>query len=407
MIQEYSLFYIGLLTLALMANVNAPTIETPIEKTMAESTNSTFTTAFATSAAATEVTNQPALTVTTVKPRSKTWPVAVTATGGLYAWQEAIIGAEVSGLRIVEVLGDVGQVVKKGDVLANLSQDTVAAALAQRRAEVAQAEVALAQAKADAARARKAKKALSEQQTEQYFFAQDRAQALVDAAKAVLNNEEIRLEKTHIYAVDDGIISSRSATLGAVVQSGNELFRLIRQNRIEWRAEVTDEQFSQIRINQSVRIELPDNKTVDGKVRVISPALDTKTRKALVYVDLSNDDLVRAGMFVRGEILIDNTKAVTLPVSAVVLRDGFNYLFVVKADDSVESRKVSIGRVRDDLVEIVTDLESKAVVVLTGGAFLEDGDKVRVVQSQSPSKSKSKYKSKSKSKYKSKYKSKG
>lgn len=392
MMQEYSLLYIGILILALIANVNAPTMDAPIEKTAAESVNSTYTTASITPAAATatEATNQPALTVTTVKPRSKTWSVTVSATGGLYAWQEAIIASEISGLRITEVSVDVGQSVKKGDVLATLAQDTVEATLAQRNAEVAQAQVALAQAQADAARARKAKKALSEQQTEQYFFTQDRVQAILDAAKAAQHNEEIRLEKTRIYAVDDGTISVRSATLGAVVQSGSELFRLVRQNRIEWRAEVTAAQLGDIRVKQTARVELPSGQTVSGKVRSLAPTLDPKTRKALVYVDLSSSNLVRAGMFARGEILVDSTKAIVLPASAIILRDGFNYFFVVTKDGTVEQRKVVIGRVQDDAIEVLTSLESKAAVVLTGGAFLEDGDKVRVIQSQSQSKSKSK-----------------
>lgn len=327
-----------------------------------------------------ETTNQPALTVTTVTPSSVTWPVTIAATGGLYAWQEAIIASEIGGLRIVEILADVGETVKKGKLLAILERDTVEATLAQRRAEVAQAQVAVAQAKSEAARARKAKNSLSKQLVEQYLFTQERTQAALDAIVAAQRNEEIRLEKTRIYAVDDGTISSRNATLGAVVQVGSELFRIVRKNRIEWQAEVTAEQISQIQVKQKARIELPDGTTVKGKVRMIAPTLDPKTRKALVYINLSKNNQVRAGMFARGEIIISKSKVTTLPTSAVILRDGFNYLFIVTPDNTVEQMKVAIGRVKDDQIEILTRLSSKTAVVLSGGAFLENGDKVTVTQ---------------------------
>jgi RND family efflux transporter MFP subunit len=330
----------------------------------------------------TESSNQAALTVSTINPQSTTWKLTVPAVGSLYAWQEAIIASEISGLRIVEVLADVGQKVKKGELLAILAQDTVEAVVAQRRAEAAQAKVVVSQAKAESSRALKAKGALSEQQLEQYVFAQERAQATFDAVTAVLRNEEIRLEKTRIYAVDDGIISSRNATLGAVVQTGSELFRLVRQNRIEWRAEVTAEHISQIKVKQTANVVLPDGNTVKGKVRVIAPTLEVKTRKALVYVDLSSSKLARVGMFVHGDILISTDKVLTLPLSAITLRDGFNYIFVVASDNKVEQRKISIGRVQEDRVEILTRLSKKTDVVLSGGAFLEDGDVVNVVQAK-------------------------
>ncbi|KOR30940.1 hypothetical protein TI04_03360 [Achromatium sp. WMS2] len=329
---------------------------------------------------ATKVTPQPALTVKTTQIGTVLWPVTITANGGLYPWQEAVIASETSGLRIAEILVDVGYMVKKGQILARLAKETVEATLAQRRAELAQAQAGLAQARSDAARAKRARGALSEQQVEQYNIAQDRAAAAVEAAKAALLNEQIRLEKTTVVAVDDGIVASRSAMLGSVVQMGTELFRLVRQSRIEWRAEVTAQQLAHIQLRQVASVELPSGQILTGKVRLLAPTLDPKTRMGLVYVDLPVDSPAKAGMFARGIITSNSTKATVLPTSAVIVRDGFSYVFIVNDNHTVRQIKVVTGRLQKDLVEIISDVDPDADIVLAGGAFLENGDKVSLMQ---------------------------
>ena len=92
------------------------------------------------------------LTVTTVKPKREQWTLSQSANGGLYAWQDAIIAAETTGLRITQLLADVGTEVKRGQKLAQLSQDLVKADLAQKEALVAQAKAELAEAQANAKR---------------------------------------------------------------------------------------------------------------------------------------------------------------------------------------------------------------------------------------------------------------
>jgi len=174
------------------------------------------------------------------------------------------------------------------------------------------------------------------------------------------------------------VISSRSATLGTVVQVGTELFRLVRQNRIEWRAEVMADQASHIKSGQKTRVQLTSGEIIEGTVRVTAPTFDTNTRKTLVYVDLPADTSARAGMFARGDILVGATEALTLPQSAVVLRDGFSYVFEIGRDQRVMQRKIVTGRRANDRVEIVDGIANNANVVASGGAFLNDGDTVRV-----------------------------
>lgn len=323
---------------------------------------------------------RPALAVTLVAPRMIDWPRLIDASGGLFAWQEGVIAAETGGIRVVEVAVDVGDKVRHGQVLARLDESTVKAELAQQEARVAQIRAALAEAQANGDRARsiKNKGAMSEQQINQYLIAEEGAKANLAAAVAALEMERIRLDHTRVLAVDDGVISARGATLGTVVQTGTELFRLVRQGRVEWRAEVTSEQLAQVRPGQEAKVRLPGGASVTGKVRIVSPTLDANTRYGLVYVDLPNDSPARPGMFAQGTIRVGASEALTLPESAVVLRDGSSYVFEVLEGDRIAQRKVETGRRAAGRVEILSGLDAQAQVVESGGAFLNDGDLVRV-----------------------------
>lgn len=324
--------------------------------------------------------SRPALAVTLVAPRLVDWPRLIDASGGLFAWQEGVIAAETGGIRVVEVAVDVGDKVSRGQVLARLDESTVKAAVAQQEARVAQIRAALAEARANGDRARsvKNKGAMSEQQINQYLIAEEGAKANLAAAVAALETELIRLDHTRVLAVDDGVISARGATLGTVVQTGTELFRLVRQGRVEWRAEVTSEQLALVRPGQEARVRLPGGATVTGKVRIPSPTLDANTRYGLVYVDLPHDSPARPGMFAQGTIRVGAGEALTLPESAVVLRDGSSYVFEVLAGNRIAQRKVETGRRAEGRVEVLSGLDAQAQVVESGGAFLNEGDLVRV-----------------------------
>lgn len=336
---------------------------------------------------ASALTPQAALTVTAVQPETRRWPETLSANGGLYAWQEVVVAAEIGGLKITEIHGEIGDQVKPGQMLARLSSTTLEASLRWQRALVAQAQAVLAEARADANRARqvKGRGSLSEQQSEQYLIAEQKAKAALDAAEAALRTEEIHLGQTEIRALDAGIVLSRHASLGAVTQVGTELYRLLRQGRIEWRAEVTAEQLALIHPGQSARLHLPTGEILAGQVRQPGPSLDAANRKALIYVDLPQQGAAQVGMFARGELLLDESPALTLPASAVVQRDGFHYVFILDEERAqVRKHKVSIGRIREAYIEITGGLEPATAVVRAGGAFLNDGDRVRLEPSLQP-----------------------
>lgn len=322
---------------------------------------------------------KPALAVNAIAPQSEDWPRGLKAVGNIAAWQEAVIGAEISNYRLTAVLVNVGDRVKKGQALARIDPDTLESELAESRAAVAEAEATLAEARANHERARQltAKGFYSAQQNTQTQTAADTALARLNAARARLKSAELKRSKAAVLAPDNGVISARSATVGTPTQPGQELFRLIRGGRLEWRAEVTAAELAELRPGMAAVLTGPNGAEVRGTLRVVAPTVDPQTRNALVYVDLPAEAPVSAGMFARGEFLLGHAPALTLPQSAVLLREGFAYVFRIEGD-KVHQLKVGTGRRQGERIE-VTGLPGDARVVESGAGLLADGDTVRVV----------------------------
>ncbi len=329
---------------------------------------------------------RPVLTITAEKPQRTPMADTLAANGDIAAWQEASIGTDVPGLRLAEIRVNVGDLVKKGQVLATFDTATVQQDQAQARASLAEAEAAAAEATSNAERARAlaASGALSQQQVTQYLTAEKSARARVDAARAAVASQNLRLHNTQVLAPDEGVISSRSATVGQVAGSGAELFRMVRRGRLEWRAEVSAEDLPRARTGQAVAIELPGGTRINGKVRQLAPTVDAKTRYGLVYVDLPGGSEARAGMFARGHFELAQGEALTVPQESVVMRDGFAHVLRVGDDKRVQLVRVQTGRINVGRIEIKEGLDASHAVAVRGAGFLNDGDLVQVTDALPP-----------------------
>ena len=274
-----------------------------------------------------------------------------------------------------------GDAVKKGQLLASFSSDTARAELLQAQASQAEAQATLAEAAANAARALSLKDsgALSAQQIAQFTTAETTAQARVAAARANVTVVQVRLKNSQLTAPDNGVISARTATVGTVVGAGTELFRMIRQGRLEWRAEVTSAEVARIKPGTVATITAASGAQVQGKVRIVAPTVDAQTRNALVYVDMPIHPDVKAGMFAKGVFALGSSNAMTLPQQALVLRDGFTYALRIDASNKVQQVKLQTGRRAGDAVEILQGTKPGERFVASGAAFLADGDTVKVV----------------------------
>ncbi len=316
--------------------------------------------------------SHPALTVAAVTPRLETWADNLAASGVIAPWEEASIGTQIGSYQLVDVRANVGDQVRRGQLLARLNP-------ALLQAEEAQLVARHEQAKANDQRAKglQAVGGISEQEALQFSTEAKTAAALLEAKR-------LELRYTAIVAPDDGAISARSATLGSVVPAGQELFRMIRQNRLEWRGELIASQLKAVVPKQRLSLKLPDGSSVGATVRKVAPALDPQSRLAIVYADIEPGSRAKAGMYVAGEIAVGQSPALAVPADAVIVRDGRNH--VVEIIGSGKRQKVSLravtpGRRNGDMVEIVQGLTGGERLVLRGGAFLNDGDIVRVASS--------------------------
>lgn len=335
-----------------------------------------------------------ALTVSVSQAKSSQLTIRLAANGSVAAWQEASVGAEASGLRVLELRAGVGDKVQRGQLLATFAGESVQADVALARAGVAEAtaNAAEAAANADRARAVQGSGAISAQQISQYLTQEQAAKARVESAKAQLDSQLLRLKHTELRAPDSGIISARSATVGSVVGAGTEMFRLIRQGRLEWRGEVTSTELGRVVAGTHVVVTAPSGAQAKGRVRMVAPTVDAATRNGLVYVDLvsaaagtkSVEADFKPGMFARGEFELGSSGGLTVPQTAVVVRDGFSYVYRVGADNKVTQVKVQVGRINGDQVEIQSGVKPEDRLVTSGGGFLTDGDTVRVVDASKP-----------------------
>lgn len=326
---------------------------------------------------------KPALTVALTPVKAESWPQLLSATGSLAAWREVQVGSELGGQRIQQVSVELGQRVRKGQLLAQLQSAGVAADLAASRAGLLEAEATAREAVSTAARLKTlaGTDAVSAQQLEQAQAAAAGAEARAAAARARVQADELRLSYTRIVAPVDGIVSSKEAVEGALPQAGQLLFSLIRDGRLEWRAEVPASELAQLQAGQKVRV-LPAGGTqpLEGKVRVVAPTVDATTRLGRVLVDLSGSPAAaRAGMFARGDFVLGDANVLTVPQTALLLRDGFAFVFKLEGS-KVRQVKVELGRRQGDRVEIRHGLKATDKVVAQGVGFLADGDTVRVAQ---------------------------
>ena len=326
---------------------------------------------------------RPALTVTVTRAQIQNLSQRVSANGTVAAWQETSIGAEIGGLRLTEVRVNVGDQVKAGQVLAVFAADNVLVEINQAKAAMneAKAVAAEAQANADRARALQPSGVISAQQFNQSLTAEATAKARVESAQALMAVHELRLRQTQVKAPDSGVISSRSASVGAVVGLGTELFRQIRGNRLEWRADMVSSDLFQIKAGQKVHIQAAAGGTVTGTVRMVAPTVDGQNRTGTVYVDLPSNAMssLKPGMYARGDFEFGSSSAAMVPQQSVVIRDGFSQIFVVQADQRVKLYKVNLGRRQGEWLEVTSGLPAEANVVVRGAGFLTAGDLVKVV----------------------------
>lgn len=333
----------------------------------------------------------PSLVVTTVSPASQQMERTITVSGSVAAWQEMFLGVELTGIRVAEVLVEVGDAVRAGQPLLRLDTRTLEVQARQADASVAQARASLELARANSERGATLVKEglISSSNADELRATLTSAEAQLAAAEADQEAARLRLGFATLRAPDDGVISARSVQPGQIVSSGTDLLRLIREGRLEWRAELTEADLTRVKIGTPVELTSPGGERIQGQVRAVSPSVDPDTRTGMLYADLPEPGNLRAGMFAQGQILLGTAMATVLPRESVIFRDGYPYVFVARnrtgadATFNVEQRRITVGGQRGELTEIRSGLQPDEHVVVRGAGFLSDGDLVREVTEKS------------------------
>ena len=324
------------------------------------------------------------LTVSVEKVRSEAIASSISATGTIAAWQEATIGAEASGLKLTEVLVSEGDHVRAGDVVARLDALLLNAQVAEQNAAVVQAQATLDAAQSAAARADKllVSKAISIETAEEKATAVKTDKAQVEQAKAVAQKLQAELDQTTIRAPFDGIVSSRPAVAGSIVQAGTEVMKIIRDGRLEVGVLVAEKDLAAVSVGQMANVIDAAGRSSKGQVSSIAETVNSTTRLATVYVSLREGSGLRPGMFARVEIATAASRQLSVAEAALVWQDGKPAVFVVDAAGKVDARPVATGARQHGRGAVSSGLSQGDSVVVAGAGFLNDGNLVRVATSE-------------------------
>ena len=347
--------------------------------------------------------------VTVVGAKTREFVDRLFVSGTLVAREEAQVAARIDGLTIVELDAEDGDHVAAGQVLARLDRTQLDALLAQNDAATARADGAIEQSRNliaqaevqvnwtsdDFDRARKlAGGAMSASTVEQRETALKTAQAQLAAAKNALTVAEadrksrdaerrellVRVGRTEVTAPVSGMVSRRSARLGATASgSGEPLFRIIADGAIDLEADVPEQSLARLSVGMPAKLRLPGAADdVAGTVRLVNQEVDKASRTGKVRIALADVSHARIGAFASGEVDLARRNGVGVPASALS-RDREGARILVVRDGRVEERRVGPGIVEGDAVEIRDGIAEGEIIVARAAAFLRPGDRVRAV----------------------------
>lgn len=286
--------------------------------------------------------------------------------GTLSARDEATVAAEVAG-KIEESRVDLGDAVKAGQVLALIDFTAYEALVRQSAANVARADASAANAAQNLKRIQDLQKdniASSSELDE--AIAQDRQRrADVKAAEAADAIAKLNLERSRVKAPFDGAVVQRVASVGDYVAVGAPIVRLVKNDPLRLRLEVPERESVAVRVGQPVRVNVEGvANDYRSQITRVSPALREADRMLIVEGDVANDGSLRAGLFARAQIVVnERDEGVCIPPEALITFAGLEKVVVIH-DGKAAEKTVATGRRGADWIEIVSGLSAGETVVL-------------------------------------------
>lgn len=322
--------------------------------------------------------------------------------GTLEAWERAQLFAKVTGY-VQELRVDIGDEVKKDQVLAKLSIPEMAPELRRASAEVPAAQSQIDKAKADAALAKvtyerlsklreREASAITQQEVDVAAAKQQAAEAQVralesglDVAKARVSEIGAMMNYATIKAPFAGIVSSRNADIGALVTQGAKapILEVSRVDKLRLAIDLPEAVVPHVSLGQEVTfsVDAMPGKAFNGTVARTAGALKPGTRSMRIEVDVDNEGrALSPGMYAKIEFgYAGMPGALVLPATTVRSTEGANHVLVVDSGGVV--RRIPVTLLMDDGAEVVVtgqELNAQTRVVLTGPPGLVEGQSVDV-----------------------------
>ena len=326
------------------------------------------------------------LTVSVTPVRSQVLRGGVTASGLLIPKLEAAVSTELSGYRVAKVFVDQDAQVTADQPLAQLDDTLLRAQIAQQQALVDAQKVASERSVAEAQRVvgLDNQGVLPQEQIVERRLAARSAGAGVAAAQAQLNDLLTRERMMTVRAPVGGLVLERTVRPGDIAAPTMVMYRIAADDVVELNAEVSEADLAGIHPGDHVTVALPDNASVDGVVRVVSPEVDAQTKLGHVRVTLPPRSDLRPGGYGRATFSNSGRSATVIPESALRFdADGASVMTLV-GGNKVRRVPVRTGGRAGGLVELLSGPPPGAMVLLGGGAFVLDGDTVRPLSADTP-----------------------
>jgi RND family efflux transporter MFP subunit len=276
-----------------------------------------------------------------------------------------------------------GQWVGAGQVLATVDRSVQAQTAASLAAQiaVAQADARIAQSNVDRAQALVGKGFISKAELETKMATRDAAVARVRVAQAALAQQRAANGRLDIRAPAAGLVLTRAVEPGQIVSAGSgALFRMAKGGELELRTELSEGDIQSLNVGARAQVTpVGSTQVFNGSVWQISPVIDPTTRRGIARVAIPYDKALRPGGFASASIYAGANTLPVLPNSAIQTDASGNFVYIVGKDDKVERRAIKTGEVSDRGVTVTTGLTGNERVVLSAGAFLSPGQKVKPI----------------------------
>ena len=345
----------------------------------------------------------------------------VTALGSLAAYEQATVSVKAPG-RVQNIGVDLGSIVKRGQILAQIEAQDYQLRVQQAEAALAQARVRLglapgqsgarldlersstvkqARALLDEAKANHERSLTLFQQgvlaqaqlgtaEAAYKVAQSRyedaleemrnRQAILGQRQSDLDLARQQLTDTTIHAPFDGAVQERRANVGEYLAAGAPIATIVRMDPVRLRVDVPEREATSVRIGQTVRVTVEGDTTLyTGRIARLSPTLTPQSRMLLVEAEVKNPGTLRPGAFARTDIVVDaNNPAVAVPANAIVTFAGVEKVLMVQGGKTVEKTIITRRRT-GDWVEVASGVNVGDIVVINPGN-LQSGQAVTVME---------------------------